>query len=117
MSKKNEVNDEITLIKIKIMKARKRNSNDDWEEVEYVQLKNSYVITKADQMEFDTPVNSASTEEQHWQDVRERAAIAAMQGILCSPIVEGVDPNPSQKRVAEMAVMQANLLIEHLKEK
>ena len=57
------------------------------------------------------------TEDEHWQDVRERAAIAAMQGILCSPIVEGVDPNPSQKRVAEMAVMQANLLIEHLKEK
>ncbi len=99
------------------MKARKRNSNDDWEEVEYVQLRNSYVITKADQMEFDAPANGTSTEEQHWQDVRERAAIAAMQGILCAPIVEGVDPNPSQKRVAEMAVMQANLLIEHLKEK
>ena len=99
------------------MKARKRNSNDEWQEVEYVQLRNSYVITKADQMEFDAPANGTSTEEQHWQDVRERAAIAAMQGILCAPIVEGVDPNPSQKRVAEMAVMQANLLIEHLKEK
>lgn len=55
--------------------------------------------------------------DEHWQDVRERAAIAAMQGILCSPIVEGVDPNPSQKRVAEMAVMQADLLIEELKKK
>lgn len=53
----------------------------------------------------------------YWQDVRERAAISAMQGILCAPIVEGVDPNPSQKRVAEMAVMQANLLIEELKKK
>ena len=56
-------------------------------------------------------------EDEHWQDVRERAAIAAMQGILCSPIVEGVDPNPSQKRVAELAVMQADLLIEELKKK
>ena len=100
------------------MKARiKRNSNDEWQEVEYVQLKNSYVITKADQMEFDTPVNSASTEEQHWQDLRERAAIAAMQGILCAPVVEGVDPNPSQKIVAKWAVMQADLLIEELKKK
>ena len=98
------------------MKARKRNSNDEWQEVEYVQLKNSYVITKADQMEFDTPHGKEQTKDE-WKDVRERAAIAAMQGILCSPIVEGVDPNPSQKRVAEMAVMQANLLIEHLKEK
>ena len=99
------------------MKARKRNSNDDWEEVEYVQLKNSYVITKADQMEFDTPVNSASTEEQHWQDVRERAAIAAMQGVLCSPIVKDIVPNLSSKIVAKWAVVQADVLIEELKKK
>ena len=26
--------------------------------------------------------------DEHWQDVRERAAIAAMQGILCAPIVD-----------------------------
>lgn len=57
------------------------------------------------------------TEDKHWQDVRERAAIAAMQGILCSPIVEGVDPNPSQKCVAKWAVSQADLLIEELKKK
>lgn len=98
------------------MKARKRNSNDEWQEVEYVQLKNSYVITKADQMEFDTPHEKEQTKDD-WQDVRERAAIAAMQGILCAPVVEGVDPNPSQKRVAELAVMQADLLIEELKKK
>ncbi len=98
------------------MKARKRNSNDEWQEVEYVQLKNSYVITKADQMEFDATANGTSTEEQHWQDIRERAAIAAMEGILCAaPIVEGVDPNPSQEQVAKWAIMQADVLIEELK--
>ena len=57
------------------------------------------------------------TKGEHWQDVRERAAIAAMQGILCSPVVEGIDPNPSQKHVAELAVMMADALIEELKNK
>lgn len=95
------------------MKARKRNSNDDWGEVEYVQLKNSYVITKADQMEFDVLGNEQTKD--YWQSVRERAAIAAMQGILCAPIIEGCDPNPPQKSVAKWAVMQADALIEELK--
>lgn len=57
------------------------------------------------------------TEDEHWQDVRERAAIAAMQGILCAPIVEGIDPNPSKEHIAELAVAQADALIEELKKK
>lgn len=99
------------------MKARKRNSNDEWQEVEYVQLRNSYVITKADQMEFDTPVNSASTEEQHWQDVRERAAIAAMQGIftVLNSSDDILDEAPND--IAEFAVACADALIEQLKKK
>lgn len=52
---------------------------------------------------------------EHWNDVRERAAIAAMQGILCAPIIEGCDPNPSRESVAKWAVMQADALIEELK--
>ena len=57
------------------------------------------------------------TEDEHWQDVRERATIAAMQGILCAPIVEGIDPNPSKEHIAELAVAQADALIEELKKK
>lgn len=57
------------------------------------------------------------TEDEHWQNVRERAAIAAMQGILCAPIVEGVNPNPSKEHVAELAVAQADALIAELKKK
>ena len=87
------------------MKARKRNSNDDWQEVEYVQLKDSYVITKADQMEFEQETTGGTKylpnyAYDHWQDVKERAAIAAMQGLIAnsnnecrqsyiSPITEG----------------------------
>ena len=106
------------------MKARKKGSNDEWKDIAYVQLRDSYCLTSEDQIEFqhDTLSTELKTyeqinEETHWQDVRERAAIAAMQGILCSPIVEGVCPNPSQKHIAELAVMQANLLIELLKKK
>ena len=55
--------------------------------------------------------------DEHWQDVRERAAITAMQGILCTPIVDGIDPNPSKEHIAELAVAQANALIEELKRK
>ena len=97
------------------MKARKRNTNDDWKEVEYIQLRDSYVITKADQMEFDVPVNSASTEEQHWQDVRERAAIAAMGQLIGMGRDDGYKYSPSE--VANYAVVYANELIEELKKK
>lgn len=55
------------------------------------------------------------TMDEHWQDVRERAAIAAMQGILCAPIIEGVDPNPSKEHVAELAVALSDALVEQLK--
>ena len=55
--------------------------------------------------------------QDYWQGVREHAAIAAMQGILCAPIVEGIDPNPSKEHIAELAVAQADALIEELKKK
>lgn len=69
------------------MKARKRNSNDDWQEVDYVQLKDSYVIIKADQMEFEQETTGGTKylpnyAYDHWKDVRERAAIGAMQGLI-----------------------------------
>ena len=112
------------------MKARKRNSNDDWEEVEYVQLRDSYVITKADQMEFDIPNGKEQTEDKHWQDVREQAAIAAMQGTITilsnsdrgafrDIVVESFsgDKKTYPNEIAEFAVACADSLIEELKKK
>ena len=52
------------------------------------------------------------TEDEHWQDVRERAAIAAMQGIISNNRYNG-----STDMVAETAVRYANALIEELKKK
>lgn len=94
------------------MKARKRNSNDDWQEIEYVQLRNSYVIIKADQMEFDTPSNNTCAEDEHWQDVRERAAIAALGGLLVNTNKVG-----GEDEFTQVAVDYADSLVERLKKK
>ena len=51
-----------------------------------------------------------STKDEHWQDVRERAAIAAMQGLLSNTCRAG-----SFKDYAVGAVACANALIEELK--
>ena len=38
-----------------------------------------------------------------------------MQGILCAPIIEGVDPNPTPCELAIAAVRNADALIKELK--
>lgn len=52
-------------------------------------------------------------EDEHWQDVRERAAIAAMQGVM--NFFGSIDYN--RDTIAKLAVEQADALIEQLKEK
>lgn len=52
-----------------------------------------------------------TTEDEHWQEVRERAAIAAMQGVM--NFFGSIDYN--KKTIAELAVSQADALIEQLK--
>ena len=94
------------------MKARKRNTNDEWKELDFVQLKDSYVLIQADQMEFDIPFNTEN-EKLHWQDVRERAAIAAMQGVM--NFFGSIDYN--RETIAKLAVEQADALINELKKK
>lgn len=52
--------------------------------------------------------------EKHWQDVRERAAIAAMQGILsCGEGAFSYDGVTNE--IAKSAVEQANALVKQLK--
>ena len=52
-------------------------------------------------------------EDEHWQDVRERAAIAAMRGVM--NFFGSIDYN--RETIAELAVAQADALIEALKKK
>lgn len=53
------------------------------------------------------------TDDEHWQDVRERAAIAAMQGIM--NFFGSIDYN--REIIAASAVEQADALIKELKKK
>ena len=52
-------------------------------------------------------------EDEHWRDVRERAAIAAMQVVMKS--FGNIDYN--KETIAKLAVGQADALIEELKKK
>lgn len=54
-------------------------------------------------------------EDEHWQDIRERAAIAAMQGLLCAPSYEA--DRDKLNMIATDAVSIADALIEELKKK
>lgn len=54
-----------------------------------------------------------TTAYEHWQDVRERAAIAAMQGMLSNPAMCLADGDTYPK----VAVRYADALIEELKKK
>ena len=90
------------------------------EKIEYVQLEDSSILYKEKYMEFqhDTLSTELRTYEQieedkHWQDVRERAAIAAMQGHM--DFFGSIDYN--SESIAKFAVEQANALVEQLKKK
>ena len=61
----------------------------------------------------DVELIQEQTEDEHWQDVRERAAIAAMQGVMS--FFGSIDYN--RETIAKLAVEQADALIDKLKEK
>ena len=52
-------------------------------------------------------------EDEHWQHIRECAAIAAMQGVMC--FFGSIDYN--KETIARLAVEQADALIKELKKK
>ena len=100
------------------MKAR-RKGTDEWKEIEFVQLDND-ILYKEEYIEFqhDTLSTELNTyeqtdEETHWQDVRERAATAALQGVM--DFFGSIDYN--METIAKLAVGQADALVEQLKKK
>jgi hypothetical protein len=52
-----------------------------------------------------------------WEQRRYEIAKDAMNGFLCSPVIAGVNPNPSFKDVATFSVRLADTLIKELKGK
>jgi len=123
------------------MRARRMGTDSPFIEVDKVQLKDSDILFKAEVMEFqmednfdylstNIKTNANPKEENRWQGVRERAAIAAMQGtmtILGSSdrgafreiVVEGYSGKEKTypKEIAEFAVACADALVEKLKNK
>ena len=113
------------------MKARKKGSNGEWKEITYVQLdtdilyKEEYIEFQQDTLPTELKTNEQVDEEAHWQDVRERAAIAAMQGTITildrnafNDIIvaeyrgkEKTYPN----EIAEFAIACADALVKKLK--
>jgi hypothetical protein len=120
------------------MRARRKGTNNPYTKIEKVQLQNLDILYDADVMEFEPhPDEENNLYEQwgyesplqdYWQDVKERAAIAAMQGtmtILGSSdrgafreiVVEGYsgEERTYPKEIAEFAIACADALIEKLK--
>ena len=124
------------------MKARLKGSNDEFKEVislkrNLVELSDAHVY-HIHRLEFEpdrwqepcklNPEKDLSNPIDHWQDVRERAAIAAMQGTITilsnsdryafsEIVVEGYRGKEKTypKEIAEFAVACADALVEKLK--
>ena len=73
-----------------------------------------YKEVRQEDMEYLFP-KLAESEDEYWQDVRERAAIAAMGQLIGMGRDDGYKYSPSE--VANYAVVYANELIEELKKK
>lgn len=112
------------------MDTRKKNSNDKWRNVASIPLEDFYNLPSVGQEEFkqDTLSTELKTynqldEEKHWQIVKERAAIAAMQaGINQTTSGQFFDALYGKnkytnyyKDIAKFAVACADALVEELK--
>ena len=104
------------------MKARRKGTNDEWQEVKYVQLEGADILYKDEHMEFQydplsTEIKSYDqlVEEEHWQDVRERAAIAAMQALCTHRGI--VYLNGEIENNVSVAITYADELVKQLKGK
>ena len=104
------------------MRARRKGTNNPYTRVDKVQLQDLDILYNADVMEFephsiempDTLSTELKTYEQtglgdYWQEVRVRASIAVMQGLLTDPSRTGI-------QYAETSVAYADALIKKLKE-
>lgn len=86
------------------MKARRKGTNEPFQKVASVCLcSGGYILIK--DVEFEQEPNTID----HWQDVRERAAIAAMQGLLAQS-----GDAYTESVIAKEAIIYADALVEKL---
>ena len=94
------------------MKARLNGTKDPFVEIKEVSLVDKpYVVYPADRIEFEQQQEQTSD---HWQDVRERAAIAAIQAFCAAPINKDTE-SMTIDDAATFAVKIADALVKKLK--
>lgn len=86
------------------MKARRKGTDNPFREIEMASIKDVEGLYLAEELEFEQPTSD------HWQDLRERAAIAAMQGLL----TQSGDAY-TELVIAREAVIYADELVKKLK--
>lgn len=88
------------------MKAKRKGTNEPFQKVASVCLcSGGYILIKDVEFEQQQPTSD------HWQELREKAAIAAMQGVM--KFFGSIDYD--KETIAKMAVEQADALIDELK--
>jgi hypothetical protein len=91
------------------MKARLNGTNNPFVEIKEVSLADKpYVVYDASRIEFEQEKTQQEPTSDHWQDLRERAAIAAMQGF----IAHGWDDS---EYIVKRSIRVADALVEKLK--
>lgn len=93
------------------MKARIKKTG---EIVEVFKNKNNVYIDEEHRGHSAESLDFMFDEETHWQDVRERAAIAAMQGLLANPQLF-YDNGEEKINIEAMAMSQTDKLVKRLK--
>ena len=94
------------------MKARIKGTNNPFVEITEVSLADKpYVVYSADRIEFE---QQQEPTVDHWQDVRERTAIAAIQA-FCSAPVNKVTETMTIDDATKFAIEIADALVEKLK--
>lgn len=93
------------------MKARLNGTNNPFVEIKEVSLTDKpYVVYSADRIEFE---QQQEPTQDHWQDVRERAAIAAMHAFCVSP--SSYTGNIPLDKMTQHVVKVADALVKELK--
>lgn len=93
------------------MKARRKGTNEPFQKVASVCLcSGGYILIK--DVEFEQEPNTPD----HWQDLRERATIAALQGYMsCKCQLVGTINLAMAEGIAEQAILIADALVKKLK--
>ena len=92
------------------MKARRKGTNNPFREIEMASIKDVEGLYLAEELEFEQEPNTID----HWQDVRERAVIAAIQA-FCSALVNKVTETMTIDDATKFAIEIADALVEKLK--